>query len=89
MVDDLNFVPNFSEIWPDALTKLPDDWSFSTPPAHDMGDVLLDPTVRIMCTHMMVFHASVVSRVIAGLETIMSRPAGEVLGGPCTLMGPI
>lgn len=86
MEDDLNFSRGFESGWPLAIAKLPDDWSIFYPAA-DIGAGLVDPSVGVMCAHMMAFRGSVVPRVIAELETIKSRPGGHPLGGPMHVDG--
>lgn len=85
MEDDLNFVPRFALMWPRVVDRLPLDWSIFYP-AHDGGG-LLDPSIGVMRTHMIVFHGSVVARTIKELETILSRPGGHALGGPMHIDG--
>jgi GR25 family glycosyltransferase involved in LPS biosynthesis len=92
MEDDLNFVPNFSELWEQAITELDQvDWSILYP-AHYLairseGLALLDPSVEIMCAHFMMFHPKVVGTIIEELEAMLKRPAGHPIGGPMHVDG--
>jgi glycosyl transferase family 25 len=85
MEDDLNFVSDFDQAWPLALSRLPVDWSIFYP-AH-VGNGLIDPETGIMCSHMIAFRKTAVPRIIQNLETIMSRPSGHPEGGPMHVDG--
>lgn len=90
--DDLNFVPTFVEKWQSVMSVLATrEWSIFYPgptlnhlPA---GLSRLAPEIGVQCTHFMVFHRSVLPILIAGLETILSRPPGHRLGGPMHVDG--
>ena len=92
MEDDLNFTPDFSQMWSGtygALTGL--DWSIFYP-GHVLVDqpnglVLLEPSVPVQCTHFLLIHERARSRIIDGLEAILARPAGHPHGGPMHVDG--
>ena len=86
MEDDLNFSRDFDQRWQPALDRLPSDWSIFYP-ASDDGGWPLDPGTAVLRTHMVVFRAEIIPRVIVGLENIMSRPYGDPLGGPMHVDG--
>jgi hypothetical protein len=92
MEDDLNFVPNFSELWEQATAELGQvDWSMFYPAhylaARPQGIALLDPSVEIMCAHFVMFHPKVVGTIIGELEAMLTRPGGHPLGGPMHVDG--
>lgn len=67
------------------------DWSLFYP-AHQMKDLpaglsRIEPQIGIQCTHFMVINGPALPTLIAGLETILSRPPGHPLGGPMHLDG--
>jgi glycosyl transferase family 25 len=88
--DDLNFSRAFKQEWPRALREIElRDWSIFYP-AHRFGGgglVQLSPTTPLLGTHMMLFNATIIDHLIAGLETIFSRPEGHPLGGPMPIDG--
>jgi len=89
--DDVNFHREFRVLWPRALRELPADWSIFYP-AHqerglDAGMIKVDPGHAIRCTHFVLLNASIIGRLITGLEAILQRPAGHPLGGPMHVDG--
>jgi hypothetical protein len=87
MEDDLAFVQNFQPQWQAALSSLHDDWSIFYP-AHRFDESgLVSPDAHILCSHMVVFRASIIPLLVRELETIMSRPPGHPLGGPMHVDG--
>lgn len=90
--DDLNFAPEFAERWNNSMSKLQAiDWSIFY-----AGHVLkglpsglsaMSPSVAVRCAHFMVINRDAISKLIAGLEAILSRPAGHPLGGPMHVDG--
>jgi hypothetical protein len=90
--DDLNFAPSFAEGWNSAITMLTTkEWSIFYP-GHALtslptGLSRVAPDRGIQCTHFMAINRPALSTLIAGLETILSRPAGHPLGGPMHLDG--
>jgi glycosyl transferase family 25 len=92
MEDDLNFVSDFSPHWSKAVEALKTtDWSIFYPahllPRTSDGLLMIDSEQGIRCAHFVVFHSVAVPRIIAGLQKILSRPAGHPLGGPMHVDG--
>lgn len=93
MEDDLNFDRHFQERWPDVLTALTETkcWSLFYP-GHTLGQMRpglwpVPHNAAIQCTHFMIFNHEALDKIIAGLETILSRPPGHPLGGPMHVDG--
>lgn len=91
MEDDLNFVPGFSGLWKESSEQLAKtDWDIFYP-AHLLnisdGLVSIEPATEILCAHFLMFNRKAVPRIIAGLETILSRPPGHPDGGPMHVDG--
>jgi glycosyl transferase family 25 len=90
--DDVNFVPDFRERWISSISALVrQEWSVFYP-GHVLerlpeGVSRLPPTTAVRCTHFMVINRIALSALIHGLETILSRPAGHILGGPMHVDG--
>jgi len=90
--DDLNFAHSFAANWNAAMSMLESrKWSIFYP-GHSVeglpaGLSRVAPDRGIQCTHFMVINRPALSVLIAGLETILSRPAGHPLGGPMHLDG--
>ena len=90
--DDVNFTPEFAERWKFSISALEThEWSIFYP-GHLFDDLppglsRISPDTGVQCTHFMVINGHAISTLIAGLETIMSRPAGHPLGGPMHLDG--
>ena len=90
--DDLNFAHSFAANWNAAMSMLERrKWSIFYP-GHSVEDLpaglsRVAPDRGIQCTHFMVINRPALSVLIAGLETILSRPPGHPLGGPMHLDG--
>jgi glycosyl transferase family 25 len=90
--DDLNFSNGFAEQWQAATSALAAlEWSIFYA-GHAMarsaaGLLCVDPETGIQCTHFMAINRPALAKVIAGLETILSRRPGHPLGGPMHLDG--
>jgi hypothetical protein len=90
--DDLNFAPDFAERWQKAMPALEArEWCIFYP-AHLFADLpaglsRISPDRGIQCTHFMVINGHAIAPVAAGLETILSRPAGDPMGGPMHVDG--
>jgi glycosyl transferase family 25 len=90
--DDVNFVCNFKERWQSLETELTAlDWSIFYP-GHAISNLpagisVLAPECGVLCTHFMVINRSAISKIVEGLETILSRPPGHPLGGPMHVDG--
>lgn len=90
--DDLNFRPGFSEGWKLAMSSLASlEWSIFYP-GHALEDLpaglsRVPADIGIQCTHFMVINRSALPSLIAGFETILSRPPGHRLGGPMHVDG--
>jgi GR25 family glycosyltransferase involved in LPS biosynthesis len=90
--DDVNFAPDFTEQWELVMSGLETrEWSIFYA-GHAMGPtrlglVRISPNIGVQCTHFMVINGHAISTLIAGLEGILSRPAGHPLGGPMHLDG--
>lgn len=90
--DDVNFSPNFAGHWAAAALALEGvEWSIFYP-GHTMPDLppglsRIPPSKAIQCAHFVVINGSAISTLIAGLERILSRPAGHPLGGPMHVDG--
>ena len=91
MEDDLNFIPDFSRHWQTAIDFLDrTDWAIFYPAHlfnHTDGLSLVDPNEGIRCTHFLAFHRETIPKITAGLQAILSRPAGHPLGGPMHVDG--
>jgi hypothetical protein len=90
--DDLSFVRDFSTRWPTVLAKLEAKIWDVFYPGHVIeklpeGLVRLDSSTAVRCTHFMMISGRVLPSLVAGLETILSRPAGDPLGGPMHVDG--
>lgn len=90
--DDLNFNPGFPEKWKSAMSALSTrEWSiFYAGHALDhlpFGLSRIEAARGVECTHFMAINGPALSTLIAGLETILSRPSGHRLGGPMHLDG--
>src|SRR6185437_2437759 len=92
MEDDLNFIPDFEQLWHRANEALrAKDWSIFYP-GHTLqcvadGLSAVPPTEGIVCSHFLVIHHSAVTTMVQALETILSRPPGHPLGGPMHVDG--
>ena len=90
--DDVNFAPGFAERWKSSMSALEAlEWSIFYP-GHAFDDLpaglsRISPDTGVQCTHFMVINGHAISTLIAGLESILSRPAGHPLGGPMNLDG--
>jgi glycosyl transferase, family 25 len=90
--DDVNFASEFSERWKFSISALETrEWSIFYP-GHTFDDLSaglsrIPPDTGVQCTHFMVINGHAISTLIAGLGSIMSRPAGHPLGGPMHLDG--
>jgi hypothetical protein len=90
--DDLNFGLAFADHWRSAMSALTaHEWSIFYP-GHAMKNLpaglsRVAPETGIQCTHFMVISGPALPKLIAGLETILSRPPGHPLGGPMHLDG--
>jgi glycosyl transferase family 25 len=92
MEDDLNFVPRFSCLWNEAYKQLErTDWSIFYPGHVLNGEAdglsLIESEKPVLCTHFLVINRTAITKIIGGLETILSRPAGHPLGGPMHVDG--
>jgi hypothetical protein len=90
--DDLNFRPGFTDGWKSAMSRLSSmEWSIFYP-GHALehlpaGLSCVPPDIGIQCTHFMVINRPALKSLIAGFETILSRPPGHRLGGPMHVDG--
>jgi glycosyl transferase, family 25 len=90
--DDLNFRPGFTDGWKSAMSRLASlEWSIFYP-GHALdhlpaGLSRVPPGSEIKCTHFMVINRPALKPLIAGFETILSRPPGHRLGGPMHVDG--
>lgn len=90
--DDITFAPDFAIGWQSALLALASEpWSIFYP-GHPLdglmpGLSLLSPDTVVRGTHFMVINGEAIPQLIAGLETILSRPAGHPLGSPMHVDG--
>ncbi len=90
--DDLNFGEAFADHWKSAMSALTaHEWSIFYP-GHTIKNLppglsRIAPETGIQCTHFMVIRGRALPKLIAGLETILSRPPGHPLGGPMHLDG--
>jgi glycosyl transferase, family 25 len=90
--DDLNFVPRFVERWATLISLLrAKEWSIFYP-GHTLNDLpaglsRISSHIGIRCTHFMVINGYAIPTLISGLERILSRPAGDPLGGPMHVDG--
>jgi glycosyl transferase family 25 len=89
--DDLNFASDFRTHWAnftDALSHAP--WSIFYA-GHVLegrsGLVRLSPSEGVQCSHFMLINGPAISKLIDGLEAILSRPSGDPLGGPMHVDG--
>jgi glycosyl transferase, family 25 len=90
--DDLNFGPAFRERWPLLESELESlDWSICYP-GHAIGDLprgisLLSPEHSVPCSHFIAIDEKAINSLIEGLESMLSRPAGDPRGGPMHVDG--
>jgi glycosyl transferase, family 25 len=90
--DDLNFTSGFAERWKSSMSELAaQEWSIYYP-GHSISNLpkglsRVAPDTGVLCTHFMVINGTAIPTLIAGLETILSRPGGHPLGGPMHLDG--
>lgn len=90
--DDVNFAPKFTERWKFSMSALEtQEWSIFYP-GHIKNNLpeglsRISPDTGFQCAHFMVINGPAISTVIAGLERILSRPAGHPLGGPMHVDG--
>lgn len=85
--DDVNFAQGFAVRWKHSISVLEtSEWSIFYP-----GHVLdglpeglsrISPNTGVRCTHFMLINGHAIPTLIAGLERILSRPAGHPIGGP-------
>jgi hypothetical protein len=85
--DDVNFARRFEERWKWSMAALEQlEWSifYAGHPIAQLaqGFSRLSPDTSVLCTHFMVINGHALTTIIAGLETILSRPPGHPLGGP-------
>lgn len=84
--DDVNFVSHFPERWQSSMSALAArEWSIFYP-GHGIDDLppglsRIAPETAVQCTHFMMINGPALSILVAGLETILSRPGGHPLGG--------
>jgi glycosyl transferase, family 25 len=83
--DDLNFAPDFSVRWPNAISELlTTEWSIFYPAVvtpKGAGLCLIEPTHGIQTAHFMVIHRDSIATIANRLHAILSRPAGHPDGG--------
>ena len=90
--DDLNFRPGFIDGWKSVMSRLAClEWSIFYP-GHALkhlptGLSRVPPDIGVQCTHFMVIKRPALKSLIAGFETILSRPPGHRLGGPMHVDG--
>jgi glycosyl transferase family 25 len=90
--DDLNFCDEFSRRWASAALALAQqDWAIFYA-GHILaeqaeGVVALTPVTPVQCAHFMLINGWALPILIAGLETILSRDAGDPNGGPMHVDG--
>jgi glycosyl transferase, family 25 len=90
--DDVNFAAGFSERWEFSMSKLEEgDWSIFYP-GHVLdglaaGISRISPDTGVLCAHFMVINGPAIGTLTAGLERILSRPAGHPSGGPMHVDG--
>jgi glycosyl transferase family 25 len=91
--DDLNFCEKFSERWKSTAVALArQEWAILYA-GHILarrqaeGVVALAPSTPVQCTHFMLINGWALPILIAGLETILSRDAGDPNGGPMHVDG--
>lgn len=85
--DDFDFSTDFPARWPaiEQFLREQNCAFFYPAPARLSADesiLEISPDQGLMCTHFIIFDRSAISKSIEGLEAIMSRPAGDPLGGP-------
>jgi glycosyl transferase, family 25 len=90
--DDVNFAAGFAERWKLAMSVLETrEWSIFYPgqilDGLSAGLSIISPSRGVQCAHFMVINRDVISTLVSGLETILSRPAGHPLGGPMHVDG--
>ena len=90
--DDVDFTPHFGNQWKVAMGFLETrEWSIFYPghamEAQSGGLLRISADIGIQCTHFMVINGHAIPALIAGLECILSRPAGHPLGGPMHVDG--
>jgi glycosyl transferase family 25 len=92
MEDDLNFSDAMPARWRPLTEELfAADWSFFYA-GHILRETRqgLEPLPSrqsCQCSHFVAINGAALARVIAGLEGILSRPPGHVLGGPMHVDG--
>ncbi|MEH2492848.1 glycosyltransferase family 25 protein [Bradyrhizobium sp. AZCC 2230] len=93
MEDDLNFGRQFADEWRSAYEQLlwNAPWSIFYP-GHTVEDAKeglarVDPDTGIRCTHFMLINGTALNIIIGEFEAILSRPAGDPLGGPMHVDG--
>jgi glycosyl transferase family 25 len=90
--DDVSFGRDFNERWQALATELSSlDWSICYP-GHAVDDLpqglsLLSPERSVLCAHFIVIDGKAISSLIGGLESMLSRPAGDRRGGPMHVDG--
>jgi hypothetical protein len=90
--DDINFDPDFAERWQKAISTLEtQEWCIFYP-AHAFADLpaglsRISPDRGVPCAHFVVINGPAIAPIAAGLETILSRPAGHPMGGPMHVDG--
>src|SRR5215467_13979333 len=90
--DDVNFAPGFTELWNSSVSALQaETWSIFYPshPINSlpMGLSRIPANTGVQCTHFMMFNGHALGALIAGLESILSRPPGHPSGGPMHVDG--
>jgi hypothetical protein len=90
--DDLNFSNEFAKQWAGAVAALAEqEWAIFYAghilPERPNGIVTLAPSTPVQCTHFMLINGSALPILIAGLEKILSRDAGDPDGGPMHIDG--
>ena len=90
--DDVNFCRDFSVQWKFSMSILErQDWAIFYPghilTALPTGLSRIPSNTSVKCSHFIVVNGSVILTLIRGLQTILSRPAGDPMGGPMHVDG--
>lgn len=93
--DDLNFSANFNEKISQALSEVgKQDWSvfygghrLPEQSTNALNVIEIPADTGVITAHFIAFHGDIIAHLIAELELILSRKAGDPLGGPMHVDG--
>jgi glycosyl transferase family 25 len=93
--DDLNFSADFPARAPQVFARLAAQewamfyggWEFKSPRPQGAGSVEIDATADVQTAHFLAFRGPAIAAMHAYLEAMLTRDAGDPLGGPMHVDG--